>query len=130
MAVDSEKEIERIRHGYDAFNRGDFDAAAELIHPDIVWNRAAADFEGPAHGAEAVRGLWEPEVFTTQFNEVHSIEPVADCVLVEATFHGEGAGSGIKLDQRGFHLWRIRGGKAIEFRYFLDRDEAMHAAKG
>jgi hypothetical protein len=25
---------------------------------------------------------------------------------------------GIKLDQRGFHLWRIKDGKAIEFHYF------------
>jgi ketosteroid isomerase-like protein len=129
MAVVSEKEIERIRRGYDSFNRGDFDAAAELIHPDIVWNRAAADFEGPAHGAEAVRGLWEPEVFTTQFNDPfdragRGLRPG------RGDFPRQGAGSGIKLDQRGFHLWRIRDGKAIEFRYFLDRDEAMHAAKG
>jgi ketosteroid isomerase-like protein len=54
---------------------------------------------------------------------------VSDCVLVECTFHGEGASSGIKLDQRGFHLWRMKDLKAIEFRYFLDRAEALAAAR-
>lgn len=127
MAEIGDEEIESIRGAYEAFNRGDFDAAAELIHPDIVWNRVA-DVEGPFRGRDAARSHMEPDVFSTQRNEIHSIEAVEDCVLVDCTFHGEGASSGIKLDQRGFHLWRIRDGKAIEFRYFLDREDALQAA--
>lgn len=53
-------------------------------------------------------------MFTAQRTEVPSIEVIGECILVEDTFHGEGAASGIRLDQRGFHLWRMRDGKAIE----------------
>jgi ketosteroid isomerase-like protein len=129
MTEIGDEEIEQIRAAYEAFNEGDFDAAAELIHPDIVWNRVA-EVEGPFHGKAAARAHMEPDIFSAQRNEIHSVEAVEDWVLVDCTFHGEGASSGIKLDQRGFHLWRIRDGKAIEFRYFLDRDEAIAAASG
>ena len=128
MTEVGEEEIIRIRDAYEAFNRGDFDAAAELIHPNIVWNRVA-EVEGPFRGKGAARAHMEPEIFSAQRNELHSIEAVGDWALVDCTFHGEGASSGIKLGQRGFHLWRIEDRKAIEFRYFLDRDEALAAAR-
>jgi ketosteroid isomerase-like protein len=117
----------RIREAYDAFNRGDFEAASVLFHPEIVWHRVA-EVEGPFKGADAATDHLRPDVFSSQRNEVHSIEVIGDCVLVDCTFHGEGSTSGIRLDQRGFHLWRMRDGMAIEFRYFLDRDQAVAAA--
>ena len=129
MTEIGEQEIDLIRRGYEAYNRGDFDAVKELLHPEIVFNRVA-EIETPLEGREAVRALMEPDVLSRQENEVHSIEAVGDCALVEATFHGRGAGSGIEMAQRGFHLWRFRDGEAIEFSYFLDRDEALAAARG
>lgn len=119
--------IERIEAGYEAFNRGDFEAASALFHPDIVWNRVA-EVERPVRGAEAARGLIEPQVFATQRNEIHSIEFIGDHVLVEATFHGVGAASGIELNERAFHLWRMRDGQVVEFSYFLERADALAAA--
>ena len=71
----------------------------------------------------------EPEVFDRQQVEIIFTEIVADCVLIECDFQGLGRGSGIELTQRGWQLWRIRDGLAIEFRYFLDRDEAVQAAR-
>ena len=57
------------------------------------------------------------------------VEEIGDCVIVEATFHAVGSGSGIELNQAGYHVWRIRDGKGVEFRFFLDRDEAVAAAR-
>jgi ketosteroid isomerase-like protein len=128
VAKTGEEEIELVRGGYEAFNRGDLDAVAELLHPDIVWNRVA-DVETAVQGSQQVRQFMEPEVFSRQRNEIHSIEALGECVLVDGTFHGEGAGSGIEVTQRGFHLWSFRDGKAVEFTYFLDRDEAVRAAR-
>jgi ketosteroid isomerase-like protein len=71
----------------------------------------------------------EPDVFSSQHNEVHSIEMVGDHVLVDVTFRAVGAGSGIELDRHAFHLWRTKDGAAIEFRAFLDRDAALAAAR-
>ncbi|HET8593488.1 MAG TPA: nuclear transport factor 2 family protein [Solirubrobacterales bacterium] len=93
--------------------RFDFEAATEWLHPAVVWHRLA-DVERPTPGIDAVKEFMRPQVFTAQRTEVPSIEVIGECILVEDTFHGEGAASGIRLDQRGFHLWRMRDGKPIE----------------
>ena len=41
MAEDMEQAQERVREGYEAFNRGDFDAAAEYLHPEVDFRRVA-----------------------------------------------------------------------------------------
>jgi ketosteroid isomerase-like protein len=122
-----ENAAELVRRFYDAFNRGDFEAASETLHPEIVWDRVA-DVELPVHGPEAVRSLMEPRVFSHQRAEIHSIEPLGDSVLVDCTFHGVGAASGIELTRRAYQLWRLKDRKAIEFRYFEDREAAVRAA--
>ena len=129
MAEVDEQAVELVRAGYDAFNRGDFEQAASLLHPEIVWHRMV-EVEQPAEGADAAKELMEPQAFSSQRNEVHSIELIGDHVLVDATFHAVGAGSGIELEQRGFHLWRVEGGAAIEFRAFAERADALRAARG
>ena len=41
MAEDMEQAVRNVREGYEAFNRGDYDAAAEHLHPDVVFQRVA-----------------------------------------------------------------------------------------
>ena len=127
MAEDMEQAMRDIREGYEAFNRGDFDAAAEQLHPDVSFQRVA-DVEGSLEGQEAVRANMTPDVWQRQELEIHRLEAIGEHIVVDATFHAEGSGSGITLDQVGYHVWRIRDGKAAEFRFFLDRDEAVAAA--
>jgi ketosteroid isomerase-like protein len=53
-----------MREGYEAFNRGDFDAATELMHPEIEFKRAEiAPEAGEIRGAEAMRAWMVPDVF-------------------------------------------------------------------
>jgi ketosteroid isomerase-like protein len=129
MAEIDEAVLERVRAAYDAFNRGDYDASATALHPEIEWNRVA-EFEQPLQGREAARENMNPEVFATQRTEVRGMEVIGDYVLVDTTFHAVGAGSGIELDQDGYHLWRIEDGLGKSFEFFLDRDEAVKAASG
>jgi ketosteroid isomerase-like protein len=128
MAEDMDQAVKRMREGYEAFNRGDFDAAARWIHPEIVWHRAA-DFERAMEGRDAVRQSMDPSVFQRQQSEVLGMEAIGDSVLVDTVFHATGAGSGIELDQEGYHLWTMRDGMAARFEFFLDRDEALRAAR-
>jgi len=128
VTEDGDDAVELVRGGYDAFNRGDFEQAAKLLHPEIVWHRMV-EVEQSVQGVDAAKELMEPQAFSSQRNEVHSIELIGDYVLVDATFHAVGAGSGIELEQRGFHLWRIEEGTAIEFRAFVERAEALRAAR-
>lgn len=122
-----EKAAQRIRDGYEAFNRGDFDAAAENLHPDVVFERVA-DVEANLEGQAAVRENMTPDVWDRQEVEIHRLEVIGENIVLDTTFHAAGAGSGIELNQDGYHLWRIKDGKGAEFRFFLDRDEAVAAA--
>jgi hypothetical protein len=129
MADDSEDAVKLFREGYDAFNRGDFESAARMLHPEIVWHRAV-DVEHSIQGSEAAKDLMEPKAFSEQRNEIHSIELLGDFVLVDSTFHAVGAGSGIELDQRNFHVWRLDGEAAVEFWAFRSREEALEVIEG
>src|SRR5688572_23094681 len=101
MAEDMERAVAMVRRGYEAFNDGDFDAAVEMMHPEIEWQRVA-EVEQPLRGREAVREFFQPEVFKRQHSEIFEVTPVGEHVLVHARFHGSFAGSGIELTQDGF----------------------------
>jgi ketosteroid isomerase-like protein len=123
-----EQARQRVVAAYEAFNRGDFDGAAEHLHPDVEWNRVA-EVEQAVRGREKVRSMFEPDVWASQRTEIHSSEVIGRCVLLDTTFHGKGMASGIELNQDGFHLWRIEDGKGREFTFFTDREEAVAAAE-
>jgi len=128
MAEDMEQAVQTIREGYEAFNRGDYDAAADGLHPEVSYARVS-DVETSLEGKDAVRTNMEPDAWEKQQVEIHEFEVVGEQVIVDTTFHAAGRGSGIELHQRGFHLWRIRDGKGAEFRFFLDREDAVQAAR-
>ena len=128
MAEDMEHAQEILLKGYEAFNRGDFDESAKYLHPDVDWQRVA-DVESSLEGREAVRGNMEPDVWDKQEVEVNGIEAIGESLVVDATFHAVGRGSGIEMHQQGFHVWKIVNGLGARFRFFIDRDEAVAAAR-
>jgi ketosteroid isomerase-like protein len=67
VSLADEEMIARLRCSYEAFNRGDFDAAMEFAHPDILFVRPGAQAE--VRGAEAVRAWMEPDAFESQVIE-------------------------------------------------------------
>ena len=123
-----EQAKETMRKGYDAFNRGDFDDSAKYVHPDVDWHRVA-DVEQTLEGRDAVRGNMDPQVWAKQEVEIHDMEVFGESIVLDATFHAVGAGSGIQMDQLGYHVWKIRDGMGARFQFFLDRDDAVRAAK-
>jgi ketosteroid isomerase-like protein len=128
MSEGMEQAVANIRAGYEAFSRGDFDASAEFIHPDITWNRVVG-VETALKGRDAVRANMEPDLFAEQHSEVLGAEVIGDCVLVNSSFRAKGAGSGIEMTDVAWQLWRIKDGMAIEFTHFTSRDDAVAAAR-
>lgn len=61
MSLADEEMIARLRCSYEAFNRGDYDAAAEWVHPDVVFVSAGAITD--LRGAEALKAWTEPDAF-------------------------------------------------------------------
>ena len=95
--------ISGLRRAYEAFNRGDFDAAIELAHPDIKFVRPGG--QTPMRGADAFRAWMEPDAFESQQLEAREFRVQGNNVLVRQHALARGAGSGIEMEIEAWTLW-------------------------
>jgi ketosteroid isomerase-like protein len=103
MALTEEQMIDRVRASLDAFNRGDFEAAAEVAHPDIAFLRPGGQSE--LRGSEALRGWMEPDAFESQTLDPDLSEAAGNKVLVRQRAVARGAGSGIEIEIDTWAVW-------------------------
>ena len=120
---------ERLRAGYEAFNREEFDDSLEFMHPDIEWHRGAVSIEGGViRGRDQVRALMTPDMFDRQEIKVGEIQTNGEKVLVETTFRVRGRSSGIELENRGWQVWTVRDNLAVRVELYDEEAEALAAA--
>ena len=100
-----EKMIAVLRRFHDAFNRGDFEAAVQLAHPDIELVRAGG--QSSIKGVAALREWMEPDAIEEQRVEPLDFRVKGDKVLVRAHVTGRGAGSGIEMDAVAYAVWTL-----------------------
>jgi predicted ester cyclase len=104
----------------DLFEKGDLDAADELIHPDFVNHEAPpGNPQGPEGLKETVRwlrGLWGP-----MRADVEDEICEGDKVVARVTMHGRHLGEFLGKAPTGkafaveqIHIWRLQDGKVIE----------------
>jgi ketosteroid isomerase-like protein len=130
----SQDNVERIRESVEALNRGDVDAAFDLIHPDAEWETLDLFPDaGTYRGAEGVR-----EFFRTWWDafpglQLHLGECAAvgdDQVIAALRVSGEGAESGAGVQSpEFFQLFESRDGQLIRARMFQTKAEALEAAR-
>src|SRR4051794_38859128 len=96
MSDRDQKIIISLRRAYEAFNRGDFDAAIEIAHPDVAFVRPGG--QSPLTGADAMRVWMEPDALVEQRIEPRAFRVGGDKVLVRQHTSGRGAESGIELE--------------------------------
>jgi ketosteroid isomerase-like protein len=121
--------VELVREGFEAFERGDFDAAARFFTPDAVWNMTGGEtFEGIA----AIRGFMEEFVSHFESFEVE-LEEIGDLggeiVIAVNTMRGHVQGSAMEVRQRGLFIYEGKNGLAMRCTAFTDIDEGRVAAK-
>ncbi len=95
--------IDALRRAHEAFNRGDFDAAVQLAHPEVEFVPPGG--QASLRGAEAVRGWMEPDAFEEQRIEPLGFRVEGRKVLVHQHVQARGAGSGIELDIKSWTVW-------------------------
>ena len=123
MADRGEEIIARLRRIYEAFNRGDFDAAISVAHPEIEYVPPGG--QSSLSGAEAVRAWMEPDAF-----EDNQVEPLEfrihdNKVLVRQHATARGAGSGIELDLEIWAVWTLNDdGLVTRLEVYLPHQEA------
>src|SRR5262245_8629296 len=86
----SEENVEMVRRGYEAFNRGDYEGVDVYIHPEIEFHTYAQSPQaGVYRGKEAVR-KYNEDLFG-QFEsvrvEVDELLDAGDLVVVVSTQH-------------------------------------------
>jgi ketosteroid isomerase-like protein len=128
----SQENVERIvRDGWEAFNRGDYEACLTAIHPSIEWWPAADELiTEPYRGhdgyarlfAETFEGV--PDIQA----EIEELFVVGDQVVTCLRFWGRGRESGAPVEVRETHIVRLRDGKITEVREYRKREEALEAA--
>ena len=124
-----EENVEKLRRAYEAFNRGDFDAAIEITRPDFEFVRVGG--QGSVRGAAAFRAWMEPDAFEDLRLEPLEFRAHGSKVLVHARSLARGAGSGIELDLTNWAVWTFdEDGLATRVEGFLDhqKDRALRAA--
>jgi ketosteroid isomerase-like protein len=123
MADRDEEIVARLERFYEAFNRGDFDAATEIAHPEIEFVRPGG--LPPLRGADALRAWMRPDAFEEQKIEALEFTVNENKVLVRQHALGRGAGSGIEVDVEGWAVWTLNeDGLATRLTFYLNDQEA------
>ena len=131
----SQENVEIVRGQIDAFNRGDFAAALDLIDEEVEWQvPQIATLDAPASGL--IRGRDKLiENFTQWFEawETYAFEATevrghGGDVFVSGIQTGRGRNSGIDVTVPTFHVFTVRNGKIARMRTFSDWSEALEAA--
>ncbi len=122
----SEENVNILRQGYDAFNRGDIDVVMGIMDPNIEWQEPDVEGlpdRGTHHGSEAVAN----NVFGSVVEHWDDFQAAPeefldadDRVIVLGRFHGRGKATGRTLDAPYAHVWTLRDGKAVHFRNYTD----------
>ena len=123
--------IDIVKRGYDAWNRGDLAGVLELVDPSFEWHEAT-EVPGGVHVytrdqfESYLVSLWRLwESFRLEPQELHE---AGDLVLADVLERARGRASGVEVTQRFVHVWTMRDLRACRMRAFLDKREAMRAA--
>jgi len=122
-----------VRLGFEAINRGDFEAAFAAYHPDIEVIEPPQVVKlglDPVSRGRAerihVQRRWHAEWSELQF-EPDELFDLGNRLLVTARMKGSGLSSEAAFDNDFANLVTLSAGRAVREELFLDRAEALEA---
>jgi ketosteroid isomerase-like protein len=127
----SEKDLEIIRAGVEALNRGDVGGLEAALDPDVELVPLRAVLDGTVYrGHEGMR-RWLADIgedWTRYELQLAALKELkSGQVLVEATMRLRGR-SGVAVDSPAAWLCELRGGRVSRIRFFADAETALAAA--
>ena len=131
----SQENVELVRRGIEAMNRGDFEGALALANPPPEFEFVPSgvlipDLADVQRGPEGFRRL--EEAFPANFDDVqfelHELIDAGDRVFGSATLWGRGSHSGAETSWDVWSVWTVRDGRVVRWQGFTDRDAAFEAA--
>jgi len=123
--------VELIRRIHAVWDEKKTPVPSGLLDPQIQWvNPPDAVERGTRTGLDAFTAAADAlsDTFEAVSADIDEMLDVGDRVVVLATLHGRGRGSGAEVERRQGYVWTLRDGKAIRFEWFNSPDAAMKAA--
>ncbi len=122
----SQENIEVVRAGFAAYNRGDLDDLIEAYDPAVEFETLLL---GNHRGKEAIRQLYEENRTTLSGYRLDPEELIdaGDDVIAVARLGGAGRTSQITLDARIAFLITIKDGLMVRQQTFRNKEEALEA---
>ena len=119
--------VERIKAGFEAHNRGDLDALVDVYDREAVFETLLL---GTHHGNEAVRLIYEENQKTLSGYDVVPVELIdgGDKVVAVAQAVGAGSTSEIAVDEPFAFVFTFKGERVVREQAFRNREEALEAA--
>ncbi len=130
----SQENVETVRRGWDAFNRGDLDSWLASYWADDIDYRAvegALDDRGPMHGKDAVRAYlqdWLDTFDDLKVEQAELIDAGENQVIAVLRISGRAKLSGVEADLTYAALYTIRDGKLVRGREYWTKEQALEAA--
>jgi hypothetical protein len=123
--------VRRVRQGYAAANRRDFELLVTGLDPDIEFRPVEAfpDAGGVFHGHQGYLEPWRHLLggFEDFRLDPHELLDCGDRVVVKIELSGRGAGSGAPHSQQAFQVFTLRRGLVVRQDDFRVLSEALEA---
>ena len=129
----SQRNVEALQWLYDQFSRGNFWAGRDVFDPEIEWEWSASMMDVVGGQRTTYRGLEGVESATRDWletwdwfwTEAEELIPAGDRVVAIVRRHGRAKGSAFDIETTAADIWTMRDGKAIQYKAFDDRSEAL-----
>jgi ketosteroid isomerase-like protein len=123
-----EANVDTLRRGYAALNRGDLSVVLDLLDPEIEWHEPATSLEGGAHrGRDSferfLRGWLES--FDGFRVEPEEVVERGDQLVVVVHQTGVGRSSELPVETRLAHVWTVADGRAVRWEAVQDHEEVL-----
>jgi ketosteroid isomerase-like protein len=124
----SEENVEIVREGIEAFNRGDIDWLLERIDDDFVfdWSRSRSPLRGVYQGGDGIAGFLREQWSTFEEFVVEPGEFIdrGRHVVVPITLRARGR-EGIAVSAENTHVYTVEDGRVVRVTLFQQTDEAL-----
>ena len=122
--------VETLRRGYEALNRGELSEVRALLHPDLVWQEDPASPEAGAHqGSASFERFLRSSLESFDDFRIEPEEIIEDGDRLIALVHqsGKGRTSGVGVEVRIAHVWTVEDGRAVRWRSYPSRERALES---
>jgi uncharacterized protein len=120
--------VETLKRGYDALNRGDLSVVLALLDADIEWHEPAPSPDAGTHqGRDSferfLRGWLES--FDDFRVEPERVVERGDDLVAVVHQTGTGRSSGLRVETRLAHVWTVADGRAVRWEAVPDVQTAL-----